>query len=59
MLARLPSELAQVCVTSPPYYFLRDYGHERQIGHEPTLDEYLGALVFMFNEVRRACAAVP
>ncbi|MBA3583982.1 MAG: site-specific DNA-methyltransferase [Gemmatimonadetes bacterium] len=53
VLPRLSSELAQACVTSPPYYFLRDYGHERQIGHEPTLDEYLAALLSVFSEVRR------
>ena len=41
------------CVTSPPYFGLRDYGHEGQIGLEPTPDEFVAALVAVFREVRR------
>ena len=41
------------CVTSPPYWGLRDYGHGDQIGLEPTLDAYVQALVAVFQEVRR------
>jgi DNA modification methylase len=41
------------CVTSPPYYGLRDYGVEGQIGLEPTLAEYIATLVGVFREVRR------
>ena len=41
------------CVTSPPYFGLRDYGHDGQIGLEPTPDEFVAALVAVFREVRR------
>lgn len=41
------------CVTSPPYYGLRDYGAEGQIGLEPTPEEYVSRLVAVFREVRR------
>jgi DNA modification methylase len=40
-------------VTSPPYFGLRDYGHDGQIGLEPTPDEFVAALVAVFREVRR------
>ena len=46
----------QTCVTSPPYFGLRDYGHEGQIGLEPTPDEFVDALVEVFREVRRLLA---
>ena len=36
---------AQVCVTSPPYFGLRDYGQEGQIGLEQTPEEYVAAMV--------------
>jgi len=39
----------QTCVTSPPYYGLRDYGHEGQIGLEETLEEYIKAMVEVFR----------
>ena len=41
------------CVTSPPYFGLRDYGVEGQLGAEPTPDEFVEALVRVFREVRR------
>jgi DNA modification methylase len=41
------------CVTSPPYFGLRDYGHAGQIGLEQTPDEYVAKLVAVFREVRR------
>jgi site-specific DNA-methyltransferase (cytosine-N4-specific) len=41
------------CITSPPYWGLRDYGIEGQIGAEKTLDIYLTDLVAIFREVRR------
>lgn len=41
------------CVTSPPYYGLRDYGTDGQIGQERTPDEYIKRLVNVFREVRR------
>ena len=40
---------AQTCVTSPPYYGLRDYGHEGQIGLEETPEEYITAMVEVFR----------
>jgi DNA modification methylase len=43
---------AQMCVTSPPYFGLRDYGHEGQIGLEETPEEYIAAMVDVFRCVR-------
>ena len=40
---------AQTCVTSPPYFGLRDYGHEGQIGHEDTPEEFIKQLVEVFR----------
>lgn len=40
---------AQMCVTSPPYFGLRDYGHEGQIGLEQTPEEYINAMVEVFQ----------
>ena len=46
-------EQARMCVTSPPYYGLRDYGgEENQIGQEQTPDEFIEQLVSVFREVR-------
>ena len=53
MLATLPDEGVHCCVTSPPYYGLRDYGVPGQLGLEPTLAEYLANMVSVFREVRR------
>lgn len=47
---------AQMCVTSPPYFGLRDYGHEGQIGLEQTPDEYIAAMVEVFRCVRDVLA---
>jgi len=52
-LKELPSESVDMCITSPPYWGLRDYGVENQLGLEPTLEEYLLKLVEIFREVRR------
>lgn len=52
-LADLPSESVHCCVTSPPYYGLRDYGVEGQIGLEETPDAYVAEMVAVFREVRR------
>ena len=41
------------CVTSPPYYGLRDYGLDMQIGREDTPEQYIGRLVEVFRELRR------
>jgi DNA modification methylase len=47
---------AQMCVTSPPYFGLRDYGHEGQIGLEQTPEEYIKAMVEVFRCVRDVLA---
>lgn len=52
-LETLPSEAVQCVVTSPPYWGLRDYNIEGQIGLEPTLLQYINRLVAIFNETRR------
>jgi DNA modification methylase len=52
-LATLDPGCVQTCVTSPPYFGLRDYGHDGQIGLEPTPDEFVAALVEVFRAVRR------
>lgn len=46
----------QTCVTSPPYFGLRDYGHEGQLGLEKTPDEYISAMVEVFRCVRDVLA---
>lgn len=53
VLRTLPDESVHCCVTSPPYWGLRDYGHEGQIGLEETPEAYVSRLVEVFREVRR------
>jgi len=53
ILKTFPAESVHCCITSPPYYGLRDYGMKEQIGLEQTPDEYVSALVSVFCEVRR------
>src|SRR3954471_15716470 len=55
-LQTLPAASVQTCVTSPPYWGLRDYGHAGQIGLEPTPDAYVQNMVAVFAEVRRVLA---
>lgn len=52
-LKKLPDNSVHCCVTSPPYYALRDYGTDGQIGLEATPEEYIASLVSVFSEVRR------
>ena len=52
-LSTLPEKSVQCCVTSPPYFGLRDYGVDGQIGLEQTPDEFVAELVSVFREVRR------
>ena len=52
-LRDLPDESVNCCVTSPPYYALRDYGMDAQIGREDSPEEYIRRLVLVFREVRR------
>ncbi len=53
MLPTLDAETIQCCVTSPPYWGLRDYDHPAQIGAEPSPELYVENLVAVFREVRR------
>ncbi len=52
-LRTLPDASAHCCVTSPPYWGLRDYGHDGQIGLESTPEAYVARMVEVFREVRR------
>ena len=52
-LKSLPDNSIHCCVTSPPYYGLRDYGNDSQIGLEKTPEEYIQKLVDVFREVNR------
>ena len=53
VLKTLPSQSVKTCITSPPYFGLRDYGHSDQIGMESTPDAFVARLVEVFREVRR------
>jgi len=53
ILKTLPDDSVHCCVTSPPYYALRDYGMEAQIGGEISPKEYISRLMEVFTEVRR------
>lgn len=53
MLRMLPSESVHTCITSPPYYGLRDYGINEQIGNEQSPYEYIQNLLAVFEEVKR------
>jgi len=53
VLPTLEAGSIHTCVTSPPYFGLRDYGHDGQVGLESTPDEYVAKLVAVFREVRR------
>ena len=52
-LKELPDESVHCAVTSPPYYALRDYGLDAQIGREDTPEEYIERLVTVFHELKR------
>uniref|UniRef100_A0A6M3IYD2 site-specific DNA-methyltransferase (cytosine-N(4)-specific) n=1 Tax=viral metagenome TaxID=1070528 RepID=A0A6M3IYD2_9ZZZZ len=53
VMAGMDANSVQCCVTSPPYYGLRDYGHGGQLGLESTPDEYVAKMVDVFRDVRR------
>lgn len=53
MLRTLPDCSVDCCITSPPYYGLRNYGINGQIGLEESVDDYISNLVEIFKEVRR------
>ncbi|HXI66486.1 MAG TPA: DNA methyltransferase, partial [Steroidobacteraceae bacterium] len=52
-LRELPAESVHMCVTSPPFFGLRDYGVADQIGLESTPEEWVAQLVSVFEEVKR------
>jgi len=52
----MPAQSVQCCVTSPPYFGLRDYGHDGQIGLEETPEQYIAAMVEVFRCVRDVLA---
>jgi DNA modification methylase len=53
VLRTLPDESVHCCITSPPYWGLRDYGIEGQLGLEKAPEEYVTKLVNIFREMRR------
>lgn len=53
VLKTLPANMFNVAVTSPPYFWARDYGYDGQIGHEDELDAFIDALANVFDEVKR------
>ena len=52
-LKKLPEKSINMCMTSPPYWALRDYGVDGQLGLESTFDEYINKLCDIFDEVKR------
>jgi len=52
-MKELDTESVQMCVTSPPYWGLRDYGHDDQLGLERTPEEYTANMVEVFSHVKR------
>lgn len=52
-LKQLPNEIVQCCITSPPYWGLRDYGMPGQLGAEDTPEEYVSNLLAILAEVKR------
>jgi DNA modification methylase len=52
-LAKLPAAGVQCCVTSPPYFGLRDYGHAAQIGNETSPEGYVARIVQLGRQIRR------
>jgi DNA modification methylase len=57
ILPTLPADSVHCVVTSPPYWGLRDYGVEGQLGLEPTPEAYVATMVAVFREVRRVLRA--
>ncbi|MFZ9681451.1 MAG: DNA-methyltransferase [Bacteroidia bacterium] len=52
-IKEIPDQTVQCVVTSPPYWGLRDYGHDGQLGLEPTPEAYVENMVAVFREIRR------
>lgn len=53
VLKNFPSNSIDLIITSPPYYFLRDYQHRNQVGREETVTEYIDNLICIFKECKR------
>ena len=53
VLESFPDQYFQTCITSPPYWGLRDYGIRDQLGAEETVHEYIGSLIKIFRQVKR------
>lgn len=53
-MMRFPDESIDCVCTSPPYFRLRDYGHDGQIGLEDSPDQYIGKMMLLFDEIKRA-----
>jgi DNA modification methylase len=52
-LKKFPDESIDMVITSPPYYALRNYGVDGQIGLEPTFEEYLEKILAITAEIKR------
>lgn len=53
VLNNIPEESIDMCVTSPPYYGLRNYGIDNQIGQEETKEKYIKNLITIFEQIKR------
>ena len=56
VLDRVPDGSCRACVTSPPYWSLRDYGHEMEIGQERDVESYIARLMVVFEQIKRVLA---
>jgi site-specific DNA-methyltransferase (adenine-specific) len=52
-LAKLPADSVHMCMTSPPYWNLRDYGHADQLGREESADDYVNNIADVMDDVKR------
>ena len=53
VLKTLPDNSVDCCITSPPYWGLRDYGHEEQLGSEKHFKDFVNNLCNVFDEIKR------
>lgn len=56
ILSEFPEKSFQSCITSPPYWGLRDYNHDNQIGSEENVNDYISDLVHVFRDIRHLLA---
>jgi DNA modification methylase len=52
-LKQIPDGVIDCCVTSPPYWGLRDYGHDEQIGNEENFEDFISKLIEIYTEIKR------